>query len=232
MKTYLKEVKPTMTDYHSNLESIEKYRREARQVEAEKRKADKVSGLLSQVPIRFRDKTFSDYAASSESQLDVKRIVETYANTFKDRLAEGSSLILMGLPGTGKTYLSFILYQELIKQGYVVEYQSSLNFLRLLQEKQYESFYSLENHLKYYKELPLLIIDEATEGCGKSAHPADWERHLLRMLIDVRYLANRCTVIITNRSKQELIDRLGRPTIDRLAEKGISLAFNWDSYRK
>ena len=113
-----------------------------------------------------------------------------------------------------------------------VEYQPSIHFLRLLQEKQFESYSALESQLEFYRELPFLIIDEVTEGCGKGAYPADWERHLFRVLIDARYQANRSTLIITNRNKAELIERLGEPAIDRLSENGIFLAFNWPSYRQ
>lgn len=210
---------------------LEACREESNKIEAEKRKQDRIDAALKPIPLRFLNKTFANFLIECRAQAQIKNIIEHYAKSFLDRLKEGSCSIFSGFTGTGKTLLAFILYQHLVKQGFRVEYQPSLHFLRLLQEKQFESYHAFKNHLHYYEELPLLILDEVTEGCGKNAYPADWERHLLRVLIDVRYQVNRCTLIITNRSKKELIDRVGQPTIDRLSEKGVFLAFNWDSYR-
>lgn len=210
---------------------IELHREKSTLIEAEKRKAEAIATLLKSVPLRYRTKTFADFMVECDAQNQVKKLIESYANTFGDRLLDGTCLTFLGAPGTGKTFLALILHQYLVHNSFRVEYQPSLNFLRVLQEKQFESYQAGEAFLQYYKKLPFLIIDEVTEGCGKGAYPADWERHLLRMLIDVRYQASRCTLIITNRGKKELIDRLGEPTIDRLSEKGITLAFNWGSYR-
>jgi DNA replication protein DnaC len=102
----------------------------------------------------------------------------------------------------------------------------------LLHEKQYESHAAFESMLLHYQRLSFLIIDEVTEGCGKGANLADWERHLLRVVVDVRYQANCCTLVISNRSKEEIIERLGEPTVDRLSEKGATFAFNWPSCRQ
>lgn len=219
-------------DHRQVLASLETYREEAMKREAEKQRQENIDAALISVPERFRDKTFADFHVECTAQAEVKHFLETYAETFLDRLAEGASLIFFGKTGTGKSLLSYILYQYLIKKRIRVEHQPSLQFLRLLHEKQFESYHSFESRLSHYKALPFLIIDEATEGCGKGAHPADWERNLFRALIDVRYQAKRCTLIITNRNKKELIDRLGEPTVDRFSEKGISLAFNWNSYRQ
>jgi DNA replication protein DnaC len=225
-------IKP-MTDKHTAwLATLETHQAEVRQKEAQNRKQAIIDDALKSVPPRFLGKTFADYHIDCPLQAEVKKILMKYAETFPDRFAEGTSLIFTGKIGTGKTLFAYILYQLLIKKGHRVEFQTSLSFLRLLQEKQFESFHAFENHLQFYKELPFLIIDEATEGCGKGAYPADWERNIFRMLIDIRYQAKRPTLIITNRDKKELTARLGGPTIDRLSENGITLAFNWQSYRQ
>jgi DNA replication protein DnaC len=211
---------------------IEARREEVSKIEAEKRARERINAGLKSVPTRFLNKTFADFHIDYPAQAKIKTIAESYAETFHDRLLEGMCLIFLGSTGTGKTLLALILYQYLIKQGLKVNYQPSINFLRLLQDKQFESYHALENDLNYYKELPFLIIDEVTEGCGKGAYPADWERHLLRMLIDVRYQANRCTLVISNRSKKDFIERIGEPCFDRLSENSAIFAFNWPSYRQ
>lgn len=197
-------------DHQATLAMLEAHNEAIRKIEDEKKQNEYLEDVLNEIPLRFRHKSFADFEIECTAQAEVIKIIESYANTFRDRLLEGSSIIFLGVPGTGKTLLAFILYQHLVKSGFRAEYQPSLHFIRLLQEKQFESYHAFGSLLKFYKELPLLIIDEVTEGSGKGAYPADWERHLLRMLVDVRYQANRCTLIITNRSRKELIERLAR----------------------
>ena len=72
-----------------------------------------------------------------------------------------------------------------------------------------------------------------TEGFGgKDGQLAGWEKQMLFTLIDMRYLEKLCTTVISNRSKEEIIERIGERTTDRLSENGITLAFTWESYRK
>jgi DNA replication protein DnaC len=86
--------------------------------------------------------------------------------------------------------------------------------------------------LEDYSNIHFLIIDEVTEGfSGKSGTLSDWEKKMLFTLIDMRYSKNLCTLVISNRSLGEMIERLGATTYDRLTEKGLSLIFNWNSYR-
>jgi DNA replication protein DnaC len=222
-------IKPSQ-NYQRALAVVEAAQAESRIAVARSLQQNQVETSLAKIPPRFLNKTFADFKVDCLQQDKVKKAAESYVATFKERLLEAACLIFLGKPGTGKTLLAFIMYQALVKAGFTVEYQPSLNFLRLLQEKQYESHTALEKMLKVYQQLPFLIIDEATEGCGKGTYPADWERHLLRMLIDVRYQANRCTLIISNRSKSELIVYqkmvqhlllLGHPTVKN-KEKNVN----------
>lgn len=220
------------TRHQEQWEKLEAFRLSSAKLEDEKRKNDAISLAVENIPPRFKGKRFTDFLVESTQQNQVKKIVERYENTFIQRLSEGSSLVFMGKPGTGKTFLARILEQALIHQGLLVKYQPSLAFLKDLHDKQFLSYDALNAELKFYQRLQFLIIDEVTEGCGKGAYPADWERNLLRMIIDVRYQYCLPTLVITNRNKPELIERLGEPTMDRLCEKGIFLAFNWESFRQ
>jgi len=220
------------TPHQHHWELLETYRKESQLLEMDKRKKDEREKLFFAIPPRYQGKNFNDFTANSDAQIQVKNIVHQYAETFGKRSKQGNSIIFMGKIGTGKTLLARILQQCLINHDLSVEYHTSLSFLKSLHDKQFSSYEAFDLALKTYRHLPFLIIDEVTEGCGKGAYPADWERNLLRMIIDVRYQYCKCTLIITNRNQQELIERLGEPTIDRLSEKGIRLAFNWESFRK
>lgn len=232
MQARINKLQTVATDREAAWAVIEAARIESLEKFYAKIKEEKNRNALQQIPMRFKGKTMEDFTTSSSQQEHIKHIVSCYIKKFATCLTEPSSLIFVGKPGTGKTLLALIIHQTLCKAGLLVEYQPSINFLRILQEKQRDSHAGFENMLKHYQQLDFLIIDEVTEGCGKFAMPADWERNLLRTLIDERYQAKRPTLIISNRPKAELISRLGEPTIDRLAENGATLAFNWNSYRQ
>lgn len=217
---------------HAKTDDFDAIRKESIRKEEEKRRIDRINKQVAKVPFRFRHKTFKDYQATSPEQAKVKIIAERFVATFPERLKEGTSMMCLGKPGTGKTFLSLIIYQALAKESYNVHYESSLQFLRAIQEKRYSSHASFESIIDFYNNVQFLILDEVTESISKDGYPSEYDRRLLFEIINQRYAKQElCTLIISNRDKGELINRLGQPIIDRLSEKGIQLIFNWDSYR-
>lgn len=215
--------------------SIEKYdlmREEMIKKDEERRRVEFINQQLQKVSYRFRGKTWSDYQIDNLEQKKVKTIVDRYAQTFNERLKEGSSLIFKGKHGTGKTLLSFIVYQSIAKEGFSVHYESSLEFITHLLESKFKSQQQFLREFEIYTKCQFLVIDEVTESISKNGFPSEIEKQLLFRLINQRYENQLCTLVITNRDDTEFISRLGEGTIDRLTEKGMTLAFMWDSYRK
>lgn len=200
--------------------------------EVEKRRKEQLERILEIVPTRFRGKSLDDFHEDYPAQSYIKKIINRYITTFVERLVDGNCLVFHGKPGTGKTMLSLIAYAAIAQAGFTVGYEPTLQFLRIFKEKEFESNAAFCSLLESYTRKSLLIIDEATEGVGKFNFPADWERKMLFALINARYEKQLCTIVITNRNKEEMIARLGEPIVDRLAEKGLFLAFDWNSYRK
>jgi len=159
-------------------------------------------------------------------------MAERFAKTFFERKKEGTPVKFVGKPGTGKTLLAFIIYQELVKAGYSVKYESSIEFIKDLLEMKFTAQREFTSHFKKFSQYDLLIIDEATESINKDGAPSEIEKQVLLKLINERYANQSCTLIITNRDNDELINRLGSPIVRRLTENGISLAFTWDVYRQ
>lgn len=193
--------------------------------------AERINYFISQVPLRFRGKNFADFQIENDEQGKIKTIAERYVQSFKDRRSQGTPIKMIGRSGTGKTFLSLLIYQSVVNKGYSARYESSLEFINKLLAERFNSKSSFESQIKAINEVDLLIIDEATESINKNGTPTDSEKNLLFRVIDQRYQNHRCTIIITNRDNNQLVERLGEPTVSRLTENGIAMAFNWKSYR-
>lgn len=211
--------------------SLDEIRAESSRHDAEQRRLEIIEKQLNVIPNRFKEKTFEDFQLDYSEQARCKKIAQNFVKTFKARLEEGTCLKFLGLSGTGKTLLSFIIYQELAKNGFSVKYEASLQFLRQFQEREFESFSAYQAILSTYQKTQLLIIDEVSVGNGKSGYPSDWQKTHLYTLINQRYLNRLSTIVISNHTNEELIERIGEPTVGRLTENGITLGFNWKSYR-
>lgn len=212
---------------------LEKIQADAMKREEEKRLIQYIQCLIDKVPARFKNKIFADYLTNLPEQERVKAICERFVLTFHERLEQSSSVIFLGTPGTGKTLLSLIMYQALVYKQYIAHYEPTLRFLKVLQEKRFESSVAYKNMLDFYVRPHFLILDEITESTTKDGIPSEMEVKLLFELINERYMSgNRCTLVISNRDKKNLIQRLGNPIVDRLSENGLTLVFNWNSYRK
>jgi DNA replication protein DnaC len=210
----------------------EDIRQESNKAEEEKRRDARVNEFLQGVPSLYQGKTFNDFQIDYPDQARIKKTAERYVETFADRLKNGNALKFSGGTGTGKTLLALIMYQALAKSGFKVRYKSSVAFLRDLHDKNFESNAAFERVLEDYSNIHFLILDEVTEGfSGKNGMLSEWEKKMLFTLIDMRYSKNLCTLVISNRSLSEMTERIGLTTYDRLTEKGLSLIFNWDSYR-
>jgi DNA replication protein DnaC len=217
---------------NNSVTDFESIKGESVRREQELRIAENIKWQMDKVPQRFRDKTFSDYLAESVEQQKVKSICERFTMTFTDRVKQGSSMMFIGKPGTGKTLISLIMYQSLVQSGFNAQYESSLHFLKLIQQKRFESYSAYQSILEHYQRPHLLILDEVTESTNKQGIPSENERNLLFEVINQRYqLGNRSTLVISNRDKKSISTILGLSIVDRLSENGISLVFDWDSYR-
>lgn len=212
-------------------EEFEIVRQKALREEQEKRCAEIVLQQIQKIPSRYRGMDVDDFKVRHAEQAHVKSVVERYLSTFTDRLNEGTNLIFLGNPGTGKTMLSLILYQALVQKGFSVCYEPSLQFLRLCRDKNFESYSAFESLLTHYQRMQLLIIDEVSEGQVRGGVLTDWELMMLFTMINARYQQTLCTLVISNRSKKIFTERLGERLTGRLMQNGIELAFNWNSYR-
>lgn len=231
MERYDMQAKLMKLPLNASIAKHEALTREAIKRDDAQRRIERIGTFLKAVPDRFYGKTQDDFHLDYPEQSRCKKIAHNFIASFPERLKEGTCLKFLGHSGTGKTLLSLIIYQALAKAGFSVKYESSLHFLRQFQEKEFESHAAYQSLLASYLRIQFLVIDEVSVGIGKAGHPADWQRSHLYTLINQRYINRLPTLIISNHNQDELVERLSEPTIGRLSENGITLAFNWKSYR-
>lgn len=156
-------------------------------------------------------------------------ITKLYADKWPDRLANGGGLVMCGKPGTGKNHLALAIAKHV-----VINHQSSAIFTTALRvARAFKSTWAKSSEItesdviKIYTSPDLLIMDEIGVQFG-----SDTEKLIIFEIINTRYEQMKPTIIISNQTKEELIEFIGERVIDRMNDGGgCTLSFTWDSYR-
>lgn len=216
------------TQLSAGLIDLDTIREQSRREEAEKRRQTMLDDQLGKIPPRYQGKTFDDFFTPTPSAQQVKRIVQQAVKVIE---SIPLCLFFLGKPSTGKTMLAFIVYRTMAEAGLRVHYESSLLFLKTLQEKRFESSATFQSQLSYYRDVDFLILDEFSESISRDGAPVEFEKRLMFEVIDARYQQQRPTLVISNRNYDQLVARLGLATVERLSEKSATLMFDWPSWR-
>lgn len=179
------------------------------------------------IPKRFLGKTIREYASGSKEQQKIKQICINYVQNFDQVLADGTSMVFCGKPGTGKTHLAYAVVQALQIQ-YVAATLITAADMTGLVKSTYSSDLQASDVVRDLASFSLLIIDEV--GVQVSS---DAERRIFFDVLNKRYENVLPTVLISNLTMEELTSFVGERVIDRMREgSGMVFAFGWESYRK
>jgi DNA replication protein DnaC len=198
---------------------------------AQQRHTEELLGRAA-VPPRFRDRTFENFTAISVQQRRTKEIIEAYAEGFRETfLPRGTSMVLVGTPGTGKTHLACAVLNNLMRvvppvYGVYATVPDAL--LRVKDTWSRDSTEHEREAIRRFVRPDLLILDEVGVQFGSEA-----EKMILFQIINGRYELSKPTIVISNLDEAGVIANLGERCVDRLREGGGQVVvFNWQSHRR
>lgn len=147
-----------------------------------------------------------------------------------DFIAQGTNLVLIGNPGTGKTFLAKIIGWKACQANFRVLFASAIDMLNQLLAAQVD--HTLVRKLKVYTAPELLVCDELGY-LSLDQHTSN----LFYQVISTRYSEHRSTIITTNTPFSEWGNILYNTTIataiaDRLVENSEVFLLGGDSLRK
>ena len=146
--------------------------------------------------------------------LNAKKLCEVYADALPT--PEKPNLLILGMPGLGKSYLGNAVGYAAISRGLdacrVTAYRFVQDMLTDIREH--------TGNAKRYATVPLLILDDL----GSEPEIPNVSTEWLFAVVNERSLSSRPTVCITNLSLSELQIRYGERVMSRLCDKNATVA--------
>jgi DNA replication protein DnaC len=182
----------------------------------------------SGIPARFRDRTLAGYRCENKAQRTVAGVCRRFAEDFEGQCERGSSLVLVGGAGTGKTHLACAVAASVIETHLAsARFETVSGMLRRIKETYRKDSVATESDvIRSYIDCDLLVLDEIGVQVG-----SEHEKLLLFEVLNGRYQALAPSILISNLAPDELETFLGTRVMDRFRECGFVLRFDWDSYR-
>ncbi len=183
-------------------EKYEKYQR-IRAINARTERLLGKSGLGK----RFASRRFETFNVTPETKEAYDACV-AFCDNFSD---ESQGIRLTGNYGCGKTHLTASIIHRLAEQGIGGVFVVVPELLRAIRRGYNSPNEDSEKLISLAEEAPLLVLDDL--GAEK---PSDWVREQLYIIINRRYENMLPTIVTTNCSTQELVERVGQRTVSRL----------------
>jgi DNA replication protein DnaC len=206
-------------------EAAEVARKEAQAAEARRVEMERLLEEAA-IPARFIGKTLDSFNAKTDAQRAAVTIARDFIENFPERYKRGDSLVLSGLPGTGKSHIAGAILQGILPK-YLGMYVTCMGIIRSVRGTwRKDSERSETQMLNLFGQTALLVVDEIGVQYG-----TDGEQTILFDVLDRRYREMMPTILLTNQNKEGLKQFIGERSFDRLTETARWVSFDWNSYR-
>lgn len=142
------------------------------------------------------------------------------------KLESGSTVLVYGPRGTGKTQLTVELIRKACRNHLASRYSRLSEFYRALKDT-FGGDGKTEDVVKRFRRPWLLVLDECHDTSG-----TDWAQMELNDLIDYRYGEGRPTILVSNLTVPEMGEVFGPSVISRTWEGGGAYEVNQKNWRK
>lgn len=156
----------------------------------------------------FSDEIFEGQSISpKQNMMEILNICEGFTFNFDENKEE--NLLFYGDTGLGKTFLTNCIAKALLDRGKIVIYQTAFKLLEILGDLRFRNSNKEKYDLLF--EADLLIIDDLGTEMTNTFTNSE-----LFNIINSRLLANKKTIISTNLSPKEMMDRYDDRIFSRL----------------
>ena len=186
---------------------------------------------ISNLPKKIEDCTFEKAVVKNREEMKIKNLIERYCKNFNKALDNGIGLYFYGVRGTGKTFYSLCIFNELSKNYKV--YRTSLMGIYKRIKKTWKNKDTDEDRvLGDLLKADLIILDDL----GKEYLSEEWGKEKLFEIFNMLYEQEKCLIISTTMDPSQMSEYLSingsDDVLDRFRENCKGLAFNWESRRK
>lgn len=170
----------------------------------------------SKVDLASFDDFDEDITDDKEQQKQLKRLkikFEKYVNDYPN--VKNHTILIIGTPGAGKTFITECTAHAMIKRGKLVSFISAFGMNNNFLKYHTEFNENKETYLSVLTEPDLLVIDDlGTEPILKNV-----TINYLSALINERSNAKKATIITTNLSTDQILNRYGERVFSRIVNK-------------
>ncbi|MCP4055139.1 MAG: ATP-binding protein [Mesoflavibacter sp.] len=183
----------------------------------------KINTCVSDVPKRFKKIKFSEIASKKEQEPFFKFCQTLIESVIKNQEKNG---IILGSIGSGKTLFLSGVINEISQLGHTGCLATLSDVMFRIKAAYALNISAVYKEIQYFSTVELLALDEIDII---KANENTYE--LLNTIINNRYNNELSTVIISNKSLDQVKELLGDRIVDRLRVNGSSLTIKMDSAR-